>query len=232
MKHSVSIVIPASNEAETIPVTLGVLDEVRERLSESWWSELIVVDDGSTDHTYDKALPWADHIIRHSKKRGKGEALDSGWKTAKGDIVLFLDADLGGSVRHAADLLAPIVEGEADMTIAVLPAPARKGGFGIVKGLARQGIYRLSGFEAAAPLSGQRAVRKEVLEKIGGLTKGFGIEVGLTIDAARAGCRIREVPVPFRHRETGRDWSGFCHRGKQFLSVSKTLLRKWRHPVC
>lgn len=229
MQPLISIIIPAWNEGDRIKETLQA---VRAGLPDMHHIELIVVDDGSIDDTYRQAEPWATSVIRHLHNRGKGAALESGWRAAKGAILLFLDADLGESAYYARKLLSPLEANTADMCIAKLPNAVRKGGFGLVKGLASKGIYKLSGYLPSAPLSGQRAVRRDVLERIGGLSKGYGIEVGLTIDVARSGFRIVEVEVPFRHRETGRDWSGFYHRGKQFLQVGMTLLKKWRNPVC
>lgn len=229
MRQPISIVIPAWNEERRIGETLRSLRLAGDEYADA---ELIVVDDGSSDDTSDQAHDFADRVLRHVRRRGKGEALNTGWKTARGDIVIMLDADLGTTAKHWPMLLRPVLTGEADMSVARLPAAQRKGGFGLVKGFASHGIYRLSGFRARAPLSGQRAVRKRVLERIGGLCKGFGIEVGLTIDAARLGFRIAEVDVPFRHRESGRDWQGYVHRGRQFVEVGRTLLDKWRNPVC
>lgn len=229
MRPLVSIIIPAWNEADSISTTLRALYDPQVR---PFWDELMVIDDGSEDATYDEASHYTDCIIRHGRNLGKGTSLDTGWRNAKGDLLVFLDADLGESAAYFPELLMPILHERRDMTIAQLPAAAKKGGFGLVKGLAISGIYRLSGFRAEAPLSGQRAVRRHVLERIGGLSSGFGIEVGLTIDAVRSGFNLSEVPVPFRHRETGRDWAGFRHRGRQFVSVGKTLLHKWRHPIC
>ncbi len=228
MQPSVSIVIPAWNEGETLGPTIHALKQMRDGYR---WDELIVVDDGSEDNTFELAFPLADQVIRHSRNRGKGASLETGWRRAKGEIVMFLDADLGPSSAYCYKLLEPVIDRSVDMAIARFPASGRKAGFGLVKTLAVRGIYYLSGFRATAPLSGQRAVRRSVLERVGGLSAGFGVEVGLTIDAARAGFRIEEVPVPFRHRETGRDWEGFRHRGRQFVSVGRTLLHKWRHPV-
>ncbi|HEX7056094.1 MAG TPA: glycosyltransferase family 2 protein [Bacilli bacterium] len=229
MRPSVSIVIPAWNEAPMLPETLKALRTGRQA---GEWDEIVVVDDGSTDDTYAAAVAGADTIIRHKRNYGKGKALEAGWRNAKGTIIVFLDADLGASADFARILLSPLFAGQCDMSIATFPANERKGGFGICKKVAAKGIHALSGYLPVEPLSGQRAVRRELLEQIGGLSGGFGIEVGLTIDAARFGFRIREVPVSFRHRETGRDLQGFLHRGRQLVAVSKTLFDKWRHPVC
>jgi glycosyltransferase involved in cell wall biosynthesis len=205
---------------------LASLLQAKPQTREEQW-ELIVVDDGSADQTFAQASGLADIVVRHPRNLGKGAALFSGYKTARSDVIVFLDADLGVSAAHARELYMPVLRDEADMTVACLEQPARKGGFGLVKGLAGYGIYRLSGYQTAAPLSGQRAVKREVLQKIGSFPRGFGIEVGLTIDTVRNGYRVLEVHVPFRHRETGRDLPGFCHRGKQLVAVGKTLFSKW-----
>ncbi len=228
--QQVSVIIPAWNEAKRIAATLESLHQANR--FRRWYHQLLVVDDGSTDETPQAAGRWADVVIRHTANRGKGAALESGWRHSAGSIVVFLDADLGESAAVAHMLLEPVVQQRADMCIAKLPAASRKGGFGLVKGLATTGISKLGGFRPEAPLSGQRAVRREVLESVGSLAGGFGIEVGLTIDALRQGYRVCEAEVPFRHRETGRDWGGFVHRGKQFYAVGMTLMQKWRDRPC
>lgn len=228
MRPSITIVIPAWNEKDRIRDTLLSLGKAPWK---RYSKEVVVVDDGSKDGTSEVVGGLADRVIRHPSNLGKGKAMETGWRATSGEVILFLDADLGSTAGHAWKLLDPILRDQADMTIAILPPAMRKGGFGFVKGLASLGIHRLCGFRAAAPLSGQRAIRREVLERIGGLAGDFGIEVGLTIDTARSGYRIREVEVPLRHRETGRDLSGFVHRGKQLVQVGKTLLHKWREPV-
>ena len=186
MRLSVSIVIPAWNEQQSIGATLEGLHRLNGP-GNPVWDEIVVVDDGSWDETFAQSKSWATKVIRHPVRKGKGAALETGWKNTTGDIVMFLDADLGASVQHAPLLLEPIYQGSADMVIAHIPPRAGSGGFGLVKKLASFGIYRLSGFRPLAPLSGQRAVLRKVLTEIERLSGGFGIEVGLTIDAARKG---------------------------------------------
>jgi hypothetical protein len=123
-------------------------------------------------------------------------------------------------------LIRPVVENRCDMTIGQLPSPMR-GGFGMVKGLARQGIRYLTGVDLRAPLSGQRALNSRALDAIGRLGHGYGVEVAMTIDAARKGLRLLEVEVEMKHREYGRDWRGFWHRGKQFWQIAGVLLNRW-----
>lgn len=217
----VSVIVPAYNEAEAICDTLRA---IRENVP---CEELIVVDDGSADGTAERARFWADRVIVLPKNQGKGAALKTGWSQASGEIVLLLDADLRESAREAVHLLAPVREDRCDLAIAILPSPAKKAGLGLAKGLAQNGIRWLTGYEARAPLSGQRAVRRQLLQRLRGVDGGFGVEVGMTVDALRAGFRVLEVPVPFTHRQTGNDWPGFRHRGREFVAIGRTLCRKW-----
>jgi glycosyltransferase involved in cell wall biosynthesis len=217
----VSVVIPAYNEAEHIACTL---EAVRKGVP---CDEIIVVDDGSVDGTHRVAGAWADVVVRLPQNRGKGTALQVGWQQANGEVVMLLDSDLRDSAAEAGRLLEPVLGGACEMSVAVLPGPQRKAGLGLAKGLARKGIRMLTGYQPVAPLSGQRAIRRDVLQRVGRVDKGFGVEVGLTIDVLRAGYRVLEVPVPFSHRETGNDWAGYVHRGKEFIGIGRALCHKW-----
>lgn len=213
----ISVLIPAYNEKERIAETVTAVKETGVA------GEILVIDDGSTDGTGDLARGAGAVVIANPDRMGKGGALNTGLKSAHGEILVLLDADLGASAREMTRLLEPVTAGEADMTIARFRKVPGSGGFGLVKGLARWGIHRLTGLEMESPLSGQRAIRREVVEAVGPFAPGFGVELGLTIDSARKGYRIKEVPVEMAHAVTGRDLSGFMHRGRQFLHVWKAL---------
>lgn len=222
MKPDISVIVPAYNEGDRIEETLKAVSELSEI------SELMVVDDGSQDATAAVARVWADHVIRQKQNRGKGHALETGWRQAKGDIVVFLDADLGSTASLATTLIEPVILDQCDMTIATFPPAKTKGGFGLVKGLADRGVRGLTGSRITAPLSGQRAIKRQLLNTIPPLSYDFGIEISLTVEALRYGFRICEVPLAFRHHESGRNWEGFVHRGRQFVDISRTLYRLWR----
>lgn len=214
---SVSALVPAYNEEKFIQATVNALYLIPEV------SEVIVVDDGSTDHTAELAYRAGAIVSRLPQNRGKGDAINHGLAFVKEDIILLADGDLGLSAGELRALILPIIRGEADMTVA---APiAHKGvkgaGFGFVVKLARWGIKKFTGWETSYPLSGQRALRKEVL--VGKCLPGFGVEVGLTIDALRKDYRISEVPVTISHRVTGWDLRGIAHRGKEFAHVIRAL---------
>ena len=153
--------------------------------------------------------------------------MNAGIRASEGRILLLLDADLGRSACEVDKLLFPVLADEADMTIASFPIiPGAGGGFGLAVGLARRGILRLTGQKLDSPLSGQRGLRREVLERVGGIAPGFGAEVALTIDAIRAGFRVMEVPTTMTHRVTGRDWKGIRHRARQFRDIARALVRR------
>ena len=214
----ISAVVPAYNEEATIAATVHAIRAIAGVV------EVLVVDDGSTDRTMQAARQSGAEIIRLERNLGKGAALNCGMARARGEILLFLDADLGETAREAEHLLQPLLRGEADMAIATFPkAAGRGGGFGFVVRLARKGIHERTGRWMEAPLSGQRALRRAVLEKCAPLAEGFGVEVALTIDALRGGFTVVEVPTNMRHRVTGRDLRGFAHRFKQYLAVARVL---------
>src|SRR5690606_33540787 len=112
---TVSVVIPAFNEAERLPTTLAALHGL------PGLSEVIVVDDGSTDDTAEAARRAGARVIRLAQNRGKGAALQAGTAAARGDVLLLLDADVGETAGEARKLLEPVLRGEADLVIGAFP---------------------------------------------------------------------------------------------------------------
>ncbi|MDI3281146.1 MAG: glycosyltransferase family 2 protein, partial [Bacillota bacterium] len=147
-----TVLIPARNEAGRIGETVRAVREV----GPAW--EVIVIDDCSRDATAAQAREAGARVLSLPRHLGKGGALNHGLAESRGEIILLLDADLGRSAAQCTLLLQPVLDGRLDMAIARFPPPRRRGGFGLVKGLARWGIRLLAGLEMASPLSGQRAV--------------------------------------------------------------------------
>lgn len=223
---AVSVVIPAFNEAAALPHTLRALGRL------TAVTEVVVVDDGSVDGTAAVARQHGARVLRLRENRGKGAALEAGIELAKSDVLVLLDADLGATAVEAAKLVAPILSDEADLVVGAFTAAKGASGFGLVQATARFAVRHLAGLHMKSPLSGQRALKRAVLDAVGGLAGGFGVEAALTIDAARAGFRVIEVPVAMSHRRTGRDVAGFVHRGRQFVHVAAALApRLWRRGV-
>lgn len=218
--NSALIIIPAYNEQKRIAKTISSLKAADPM------ANILVIDDGSTDDTARIVKSLGIRMIRLDKNSGKGNALNAAITANSSRLWLFLDADLADTAGNGLVLLEPIKNGQADMVVGDLPAPARKGGFGLVKKLARWGIKTCAGIEVNEPLSGQRAARDEVIRKVGSFENGYGVEVGMTIDAVRSGFKFIEIPVELSHAETGRDAAGFLHRGRQFGDVLRVLLKR------
>lgn len=209
--------VPAKDRADRVAATVAALRGLPRV------DRVLVVDDGSSDDTARAARDAGAEVLRLPTNRGKGGAVLAGVAaTPEADVYLLIDADLATTAGAADVLLDPVLAGEADLAIGVLPPAAGRGGAGRVKALAGRGIARATGRQVREPLSGQRAVRRELLAGLPSAER-FGFEVAMTIDAHRAGARIVEVDVPMDHLHTGGSWSGALHRARQGLDVARSL---------
>jgi hypothetical protein len=146
-------------------------------------------------------------------------------------VVLLCDADLGDSAATLGRLVEAVEEGECDLAVGAF-AQRLGGGFGIALGFARWAIHRLCGAEPVAPISGQRAMRPALLRETLPFAAGYGMELGMTVDAVRAGYRLREYELELEHRATGRTAGGFAHRAAQLRDFARAYLsrRRGRRP--
>lgn len=226
-RGDVAIIIPARNESDRIGATVKAAAGVPGA------DLIVVVDDGSRDGTAAVAEQEGAVVLRHSRSRGKGVALETGAEAVRllerGDdfserhYLLFLDGDLAESAGCAGDLVEPVRDGRADMTIAVFRNRVRAGGHGLVIGLSGAGIRRATGWSPAQPLNGQRCLTRTAFEAARPLAAGWGVETGMTIDLLRQGFRVTEVEVPMAHRATGTDWQAQLHRARQLAGVARAL---------
>ncbi len=212
------MLVAARDEAEEIASTLAGL-RIRFPHARVW-----VADDGSTDGTGEIAREQGARVAR-AEGVGKGRAVtmaalmalreldQSDWP---GPVVLLCDGDLGESAARLGPLVDAVAEGRADIAVAIFSRSVG-GGVGLALGFARWGIQRRCGLETRAPISGQRALTLATLRDVLPLAGGFGMEMGMTIDATRAGHRLIEVELDLSHRATGRTVAGFAHRGRQLL---------------
>lgn len=215
-----SAVVAAHGEEGVIGRTVWALRQIPSL------ARVVVVDDGSRDGTAREAAAAGADVLRLVHRQGKAAAVAAGVARAEGEILLLADADLGGSARWGEELIRAVAGGWAHMAIAVLPPTGLRGGFGVTVGLARWAVRRLARLDLEAPLSGQRALWREVWHSLRGGVRGFGLEVALDIDAARAGYRIGELPSRLYHRVTRLDPKGLIHRGQQLADVAWTLAHR------
>jgi glycosyltransferase involved in cell wall biosynthesis len=214
----VVVVIPALNEEQRIGATVAAAQQI------VGVNAVVVADDGSSDRTAQVATDAGAQVVRHDRTRGKAAGMMTGARAARvagfaTEPLLFLDADLERSAANAGPLISPVVNGEAEMTIAVLPPAIGAAGHGFVMRLATSGIEQATGWRATAPLSGQRCITRALFDAVQPLARGFGVETGLTIDALRRGARVVECPVELGHRVTGASWRDQRHRARQYRDV-------------
>lgn len=220
-----SVIIPAYNEENKINDTLDNIVNIPEI------DEIIVVDDGSSDKTYEIASAHQSGKVkafRQVKNSGKGKALEKGIEllSQKSEIVVFLDADVGDTSSEVIKIIEPVLKDECDVAIAKFRPAKKKGGMGFVKRLAKESVLEMTGVSLDSTISGQRAFKREVIEKFDFMPEGYGVEVGMTIDILKWGYRVKEYIVDMTHNETGRDLSGFIHRGKQYIHIKKIVSKK------
>lgn len=220
------VIVAARNESDRIGATL---DALREALP---GARLWVADDASLDGTAQVAMRHGAQVVSRGRAHGKGGNVTAAAEAALSELdgkatVLLCDADLASSARTLTSLVDSVEAGECDLAVAAFER-REGGGLGIALGYARRKILELCGYVAEAPLSGQRAMRSDVLRAVLPFADDFGMEIGMTVDAVRAGYRVKEIDLPLSHRATGRTLGGFVHRGRQLRDFRRTVRARSR----
>jgi glucosyl-3-phosphoglycerate synthase len=184
-KLVVSVIVPAHNEAKHISTVLQAARAAQEV------DEIIVVDDGSQDDTSAVARRTQVTVVRHEKNRGKGAAMRTGRDRARGDVLVFLDADLKNvTPSRIRRIVGPFRRG-CDF---VKTRFDRRGGR--VTRLTAQPLlghfFPEIGKSFEQPLSGQIGITKRLMRRLD-LEDDSGVDVGLLIDACEKGAEVREV---------------------------------------
>lgn len=214
----------ARNEADRVGDTLDALAAALPG------ARLWVADDASEDGTPEVAMQHGARVVSRRREHGKGGNVSAAAEAALSELdgeatVLLCDADLGSSAAGLVRLVEAVEAGECDLAVAAF-ARREGGGFGAALGFARWAIERRCGFRAEAPISGQRAMRSETLRELLPFAPGFGMEIGITVDAVRAGRTVKEIELPLEHRATYRTIGGFLHRGRQLRDFARVYVSR------
>ena len=182
----ISVVIPALNEERRIA------EVVRHVLADPATAEVVVVDDCSTDATAERAASAGARVIR-SSMLGKGASMNDGARAAIHEIVAYLDGDLAGlRPGLVTDLCRPLLEDEADFVKARFGRSGGRVTELTAKPMLKVFFPELGGY--AQPLGGIIAARRSLLHSLA-FEDGYGVDIGLLIDASRAGARLCEVDI-------------------------------------
>jgi glycosyltransferase involved in cell wall biosynthesis len=223
--REIAVVVSAYNEADRLGDTLAALKDAFPG------ARILVADDRSTDATPEIAEQAGAELVRASEHLGKGGTNTLAVRRLIEDgsqpTVVLCDGDLGETARELPRLVKAIDDGDGDLAVATF---ARRvgGGFGFAVGFSRWAIRRRTNgaLNPTAPISGQRALRPELIAAVLPFAPGFGMETAMTIDAHRAGFRLVEVELPLEHRATGRTLKGFLHRFRQLLSFARVYVSR------
>jgi glycosyltransferase involved in cell wall biosynthesis len=213
------VIVAARNEADRIGLTVDGLTRAFPG------AEIWVADDASGDGTAEVALTHGARVVSRGRPHGKGANVTAAARAALGgagepELALVCDGDLGDSAAQLGGLVEAVASGDCELAVGAFRHRVG-GGFGIALQFARWAIRSRCGYEAGAPISGQRAMRGQVLRELLPFAHGYGMEIGMTIDAVRAGYEVAELELELEHRATGRSLAGFAHRGRQLRDFAR-----------
>jgi glycosyltransferase involved in cell wall biosynthesis len=200
----VSVLVPAKDEAESLPLFLQLCDEAFRERKERY--EVVVIDDGSTDSTPEVLATLAQkypflRVLRHRSQRGIADALRTGFLAAHGDILVFYPADLQFKPEDIPRLVAPILAGESDMVTGFKQGAYEKA---FVSGIYNR-LSRALFHVPVRDLNNVKAYRREIMEEQPARPDWHRYMIVL---AAAQGYTVTEIPVPLYPRHAGKSKFG------------------------
>lgn len=213
----VSLIIPAYNEEENVS---GVIKKVPPIID-----EVIVVDDGSTDSTFEAVSKYPVKLVRHEKNLGKGAALKTGLRNSTGHILVFMDGDGQHNPLEIESLIKPLLEGKSDLVLGYrnlqdAPRIRKFSNF-----LARTAIKFFTRQEVNDPLCGFRAISKDAFNKLNLTKEGYEFEFDMIFEALKNDVRMANVPVSVDY-DVGVSSITFLDNVKIIFFVLKECVKK------
>lgn len=211
---SISIVIPAKNEAGAIG---SVIKQLRDLLPNA---EIILVNDGSTDETETIATRAGAKVINHAYSKGNGAAIKSGARIAEGDITIFMDADGQHNPADIPRLLDMMETQGHDMVVGARQKGSQASiGRGLANGIYNRLASWMTGHKVEDLTSGFRAVRTgKFQEFLYLLPNGFSYPTTSTMAFFRAGYSVGYVPIHAAKR-IGKSHIRLLRDGSRFLLI-------------
>jgi len=197
-----SVIVPAFNEGEFIDRNVKIIEETLANAKIDY--ELIVVDDGSSDGTYEKAKALESErvkVYRKEKNGGKGSAVLFGFGLSQGDLIAFLDADLDLSPKHLPLYIALMKRTNADVVVGSKRHPHSKINYPLKRRFLSNCYFllvkSLFGLHVKDTQAGVKLFKRQVLEKVAPkvLCKKYAFDLELLVVANSKGFKIIEAPV-------------------------------------
>ena len=210
---SVSVVIPARNEEKHIA---KVIELVRKC---SLIDEIVVINNNSSDRTAEIATE-AGAKVYLCKKVGKGNAMSLGLKKAKGDIILYADADIENyGEDFISKMITPILDGKYSFVKSTFDRSQGRVTTLVAKPLLELTYPKLAKFHQ--PLSGIIAGKRNLFERMT-FEKDYGVDIGILIDAYKLGAKVKEVDIG-KIENDSQDWRNLVDMSKQ---VTRAILKR------
>jgi len=234
LTRSVAIVLPAYNESATV---VGTIRAFHEALPGAM---IVVVDNASSDDTAMLVMtalsePGIDGLLLREPRRGKGHAVRRAFHAVAADVYLLADADQTYPADRATDMIAPVLEGAADMVVGDRLAAGRyarenrRRFHGAGNNLVRVLVNRVFHTSLGDIMSGYRAMSRDFVANYPIMVGGFEIEVDMTLHALDKRFRIIEIPIEYRDRPEGSfSKLNTVGDGRRVLSAIIQLVRHYR----
>ena len=211
----VSIIIPAFNEAENIKQVVGSIKDI------GYEHEVIVVDDGSTDGTYQAAVETGAKVVRHPYNHGYGAALKRGIREATGNIIFTMDADLQHKGDSIGKICSELINKDYDMVVGIR---SKKSHTPLLRKPGKLMLAMLANYLANKRIpdlnSGFRAIRRDILiDMLPILPNGFSFTTTITLAFIKEGFSTGHIPITTTARKGKKSRVNIINDGYETLML-------------